>query len=84
VAPAADRVFRNCDSFARISRDLVIAKDMHTKYSIQHTAKIEDILEMQTAQYAAIPRRNFMEEYWGMDVFHTPPAAHDISALLES
>lgn len=82
VAPAADRLFRICDSFARLSRNLVIAKNTctpSTAYSEQ-----ERTPQIQTSQYAAIPRLDLLEDYWGMDMPPASPGAHDMSALLDS
>jgi hypothetical protein len=82
VAPAADRLFRICDSFARISRDLVIAKITCTS-STAHSEQ-EGTSQTQAAQYAYAPRVDLLEEYWGMDMSSTSPGVHDMSALLES
>lgn len=79
VAPAADRLFRICDSFARISRDLVTAKNTCIPSKIY--GEQDGTSQNQTTQFTSIPCLDLMEEYWGMDMSSD---AHDMWALLES
>ncbi|KAH8698865.1 hypothetical protein BGW36DRAFT_358379 [Talaromyces proteolyticus] len=82
MSPACDRLYKICNSFATVSRDLVSGRSSSSAVHAERGATLEI---SHDPQHTPIFHLESMEESWGMGVPSTEADAHEtMSALLES